>query len=131
MPGSNLNLMTRTHTHEHNEALSVADCRAKQGICDWAGAEAAHVKALKLKVLSLGALHPSVAYTISEIACMYEATRSKDRAYEMRAACVTIWRECAGPTSEGFYRALHAQAVCCWKFGDYQRGEVLGDVTVL
>lgn len=67
-----------------------------------------------------------MAYTISEIASLNEATRNKEKAYQMRETCCTILREGLGPASVTYYKALHAQGACYWKFGDYDRGETLG-----
>ena len=91
-----------------------------------------HIKALKIKVLSSGANDASVSFTLSEIASCYECQRRKADAYRMREAAATLMKEVGqgGGTGLSYYKALHAQAACFWKFGDYEQGAVIAERAV-
>lgn len=89
-----------------------------------------HIKALKIKVLAAGANDESVAFTVSEIASCYENMRRKEDSYRMRDACTVLMHGIAGGSGLSYFKALHAQAACFWKFGDYEQGAQLAERAV-
>ena len=89
-----------------------------------------HIKALKIKVLASGANDEGVAFTVSEIASCYENMRRREDSYRMRDACTVLMHGIAGGAGLTYFKALHAQAACFWKFGDYGQGAQLAEKAV-
>ena len=101
---------------------------AKREVYDLEEAEAHHKKALSLKVLSHGPKDASNAYTLSELACIYEQKRDANMALKMRKAACAIIRECLGDKNTRYYMALQAEAACHWKFGDFLIAQKMANI---
>lgn len=103
---------------------------ARREVYELEAAESSHKKALSFKVLSVGATSASNAYTMSELAAMYEQKRNKNAALKMRKVACAIIRETMGDRNTRYYMALQAQAATHWKFGDFQEARHFTNIVI-
>eukprot|EP00960_Hanusia_phi_P059259 764114-Hanusia_phi.AAC.2 len=77
-------------------------------------------RSIFIKKIEFGTRDPCVAFSVGELASLYESVRNKEMALRMRAIACAIMSGSQGHKSLLYYRALLAQAVSFWKFGSHE-----------